>query len=111
MQCLHSVGFNAESLRDQIKVLKIVSSGILYHRHRVMVSLISGFPCYYDMLLILTSSHSLQQAVEMYHDWLDDDTIEDITLPALAELRGYWRGSLDASGGGNGDTMVSMFKY
>jgi hypothetical protein len=45
----------------------------------------------------------------MYHDWLDDDTIEDITLPALAELRGYWRGSLDASGGGNGDTMVSMF--
>ncbi|VAH58089.1 unnamed protein product [Triticum turgidum subsp. durum] len=66
MQCLHSVGFNAESLRDQIK------------------------------------------AVEMYHDWLDDDTIEDITLPALAELRGYWRGSLDASGGGNGDTMADF---
>lgn len=43
----------------------------------------------------------------MYHDWLDDDTMEDITLPGLAELRGYWRGSLDASGGGNGDTMVS----
>lgn len=66
MQCLHSVGFNAESLRDQLK------------------------------------------AVEMYHDWLDDDTIEDITLPALAELRGYWRGSLDASGGGNGDTMADF---
>ena len=63
---------------------------------------------YYDMLLISTLYHCLQQAVEMYHDWLDDDTIEDITLPALAELRGYWRGSLDASGGGNGDTMVSM---
>ncbi|RLN25470.1 uncharacterized protein C2845_PM07G36590 [Panicum miliaceum] len=66
MQCLHSVGFNAESLRDQLK------------------------------------------ALEMYHDWLDDDTMEDITLPGLAELRGYWRGSLDASGGGNGDTMADF---
>jgi hypothetical protein len=52
----------------------------------------------------------LIQAVEMYHDWLDDDTMEDITLPGLAELKGYWRGSLDASGGGNGDTMVSTFR-
>lgn len=66
MQCLHSVGFNAESLHDQLK------------------------------------------ALEMYHDWLDDDTMEDITLPGLAELRGYWRGSLDASGGGNGDTMADF---
>ncbi|CAL4951973.1 unnamed protein product [Urochloa decumbens] len=66
MQCLHSVGFNAESLRDQLK------------------------------------------ALEMYHDWLDDDAMEDITLPGLAELRGYWRGSLDASGGGNGDTMANF---
>ncbi|KAL6627318.1 hypothetical protein ACP70R_031044 [Stipagrostis hirtigluma subsp. patula] len=66
MQCLHSVGFKAESLHDQLK------------------------------------------AIEMYHDWLDDDTMEDITLPGLAELRGYWRGSLDASGGGNGDTMADF---
>ncbi|XP_039810202.1 protein SUBSTANDARD STARCH GRAIN 4, chloroplastic-like isoform X2 [Panicum virgatum] len=66
MQCLHSVGFNAESLRDQLK------------------------------------------ALEMYHDRLDDNTMEDITLPGLAELRGYWRGSLDASGGGNGDTMADF---
>jgi hypothetical protein len=36
--------------------------------------------------------------------------MEDITLPGLAELKGYWRGSLDASGGGNGDTMVSTFR-
>ncbi|PWZ30527.1 hypothetical protein Zm00014a_005699 [Zea mays] len=56
MQCLHSVGFNAESLNDQLK------------------------------------------ALEIYHDWLDDDTMEDIAFPGLAELRGYWRGSLDASG-------------
>lgn len=65
------------------------------------------------MILILYSklfSRYLLQALEMYHDWLDDDTMEDITLPGLAELTGYWRGSLDASGGGNGDTMVSMFR-
>ncbi|KAK3160530.1 hypothetical protein QOZ80_1BG0060740 [Eleusine coracana subsp. coracana] len=66
MQCLNSVGFHAESLRDQLK------------------------------------------ALEMYHDWLDNDTMEDITLPGLAELRGYWRGSLDARGGGNGDTMADF---
>lgn len=66
MQCLHSVGFNAESLNDQLK------------------------------------------ALEIYHDWLDDDTMEDIAFPGLAELRGYWRGSLDASGGGNGDTMADF---
>ncbi|XP_006643831.3 protein SUBSTANDARD STARCH GRAIN 4, chloroplastic [Oryza brachyantha] len=66
MQSLNSVGFNAESLHDQLK------------------------------------------ASEMYPDWLDDDTIEDITLPGLAELRGYWRGSLDASGGGNGDTKAEF---
>jgi hypothetical protein len=32
--------------------------------------------------------------------------LEDISLPGLAELKGHWHGSLDASGGGNGDTMV-----
>jgi hypothetical protein len=32
--------------------------------------------------------------------------LEDISLPGLAELKGRWHGSLDASGGGNGDTMV-----
>ncbi|RZR85409.1 hypothetical protein BHM03_00012384 [Ensete ventricosum] len=34
--------------------------------------------------------------------------LEDITLPGLAELRGRWNGSLDASGGGNGDTMADF---
>ncbi|CAI0416944.1 unnamed protein product [Linum tenue] len=33
---------------------------------------------------------------------------EDISLPGLAELKGRWRGSLDASGGGNGDTMAEF---
>lgn len=32
--------------------------------------------------------------------------LEDLALPGLVELKGCWHGSLDASGGGNGDTMV-----
>lgn len=32
--------------------------------------------------------------------------LEDLSLPGLAELKGRWHGSLEASGGGNGDTMV-----
>jgi hypothetical protein len=55
-------------------------------------------------MLLLTLCHCLHK------QWLDDDTIEEITLPVLTELRGYWHGSLDASRGGNGDTMVSMFR-
>lgn len=35
--------------------------------------------------------------------------LEDVSLPGLAELKGRWHGSLDASGGGNGDTMVDIF--
>lgn len=34
--------------------------------------------------------------------------LEDLTLPGLGELKGRWRGSLEASGGGNGDTMVCI---
>ncbi|KAF2286913.1 hypothetical protein GH714_035313 [Hevea brasiliensis] len=34
--------------------------------------------------------------------------LEDISLPGLAELKGRWHGSLDASGGGNGDTMAEF---
>lgn len=37
-------------------------------------------------------------------------TLEELSLPGLAELKGRWRGSLDASGGGNGDTMVDIFR-
>lgn len=35
-------------------------------------------------------------------------TLEELSLPGLAELKGRWRGSLDASGGGNGDTMAEF---
>ncbi|KAL3500462.1 hypothetical protein ACH5RR_039555 [Cinchona calisaya] len=38
----------------------------------------------------------------------DEVVLEDLNLPALAELKGRWRGSLDASGGGNGDTMAEF---
>ncbi|XP_078432268.1 embryo defective 2410 [Wolffia australiana] len=40
------------------------------------------------------------------HHWSDDVSSEDI--PGLSELQGSWRGSLDASGGGNGDTMAEF---
>lgn len=36
--------------------------------------------------------------------------LEDLSLPGLSELKGRWCGSLDASGGGNGDTMVDIFE-
>ncbi|KAL8253626.1 hypothetical protein R6Q59_031847 [Mikania micrantha] len=36
----------------------------------------------------------------------DEVIPEELSLPGLAELKGRWSGSLDASGGGNGDTMV-----
>ncbi|KAF9613143.1 hypothetical protein IFM89_005714 [Coptis chinensis] len=39
---------------------------------------------------------------------LDEVILEDISLPGLAELKGHWHGSLDASGGGNGDTMADF---
>eukprot|EP01018_Ginkgo_biloba_P034764 Gb_34399 [translate_table: standard] len=38
----------------------------------------------------------------------DEITPEAISLPGLAELKGRWHGSLDASGGGNGDTTVIL---
>ncbi|KAL0553286.1 hypothetical protein IC582_007175 [Cucumis melo] len=38
----------------------------------------------------------------------DEIVLEDLSLPGLSELRGCWRGSLDASGGGNGDTMAEF---
>lgn len=44
--------------------------------------------------------------MQTIHHWSDDVILEDMTLPGLAELKGRWQGSLDASGGGNGDTLV-----
>ncbi|XP_052185056.1 protein TIC236, chloroplastic isoform X2 [Diospyros lotus] len=34
--------------------------------------------------------------------------LEELSLPGLSELKGRWNGNLDASGGGNGDTMAEF---
>ncbi|XP_024989415.1 uncharacterized protein LOC112523955 isoform X2 [Cynara cardunculus var. scolymus] len=54
---------------------------------------------------------SLQKLLEEIrgHSTSSDEVIlEELSLPGLAELKGRWRGSLDASGGGNGDTMADF---
>ncbi|CAA6666284.1 unnamed protein product [Spirodela intermedia] len=51
------------------------------------------------------SLHDLFEEIQNDY-WSDDVTSEDI--PGLAELQGSWHGSLDASGGGNGDTMAEF---
>lgn len=38
----------------------------------------------------------------------DEVILEALNLPALAELKGRWSGNLDASGGGNGDTVAEF---
>lgn len=46
------------------------------------------------------------QVIQKHHTPSNEVILEDLSLPGLAELKGRWHGSLDASGGGNGDTMV-----
>ncbi|KAL8090119.1 protein TIC236, chloroplastic [Apium graveolens] len=56
-------------------------------------------------------AENLQNLLEEFraHFTLPNEVIlEELSLPALAELKGRWRGSLDASGGGNGDTMAEF---
>ncbi|KAJ4952863.1 hypothetical protein NE237_029695 [Protea cynaroides] len=50
----------------------------------------------------------LLEEIRRHFTPLDEVILEDITLPGLAEFNGRWRGSLDASGGGNGDTMADF---
>lgn len=38
----------------------------------------------------------------------DEVILEEVNLPGLAELKGRWNGNLDASGGGNGDTVAEF---
>lgn len=49
------------------------------------------------------------QVVQKHYTPSNEVILEDLSLPGLAELEGRWHGSLDASGGGNGDTMVVLF--
>ena len=51
------------------------------------------------------------QMIRGHHAPSNDVVLEDLSLPGLSEFRGRWRGSLDASGGGNGDTVVNIFHY
>ncbi|RYQ90041.1 hypothetical protein Ahy_B09g096350 isoform L [Arachis hypogaea] len=56
-------------------------------------------------------SANLQQLLELirgHHVPSQDVVLEDLSLPGLSELKGRWRGSLDASGGGNGDTLAEF---
>ena len=43
------------------------------------------------------------------HHVPSNDVLEDLSLPGLLELKGRWHGSLNASGGGNGDTLVKIY--
>ncbi|KAL9233913.1 hypothetical protein vseg_008847 [Gypsophila vaccaria] len=57
------------------------------------------------------SAESLQElleAVRRDHTSSDEVIPEDLSLPGLSELKGRWHGSLDASGGGNGDTVADF---
>lgn len=51
----------------------------------------------------------MSQLIRGHYSPANEVILEDLTLPGLAELKGRWHGSLDASGGGNGDTMVDIF--
>ncbi|XP_021758082.1 uncharacterized protein LOC110723096 isoform X1 [Chenopodium quinoa] len=57
------------------------------------------------------SAGSLQELLEVIRrEYTSSDEVvpEDISLPGLSELKGHWHGSLDASGGGNGDTVAEF---
>lgn len=50
----------------------------------------------------------LLEVIRGYYAPSNEVILEDVNLPGLAELKGRWRGSLDASGGGNGDTIAEF---
>ncbi|KAK1269355.1 hypothetical protein QJS04_geneDACA005097 [Acorus gramineus] len=54
------------------------------------------------------SPRELIEAIRGHYTQSDEVILEDMTLPGLAEFKGHWRGSLDASGGGNGDTTADF---
>ncbi|CAJ1973770.1 unnamed protein product [Sphenostylis stenocarpa] len=52
-------------------------------------------------------SMSTQELLEELHV-PSNNVLEDLSLPGLLELKGCWHGSLNASGGGNGDTLAEF---
>ncbi|XP_019414960.1 PREDICTED: uncharacterized protein LOC109326680 isoform X1 [Lupinus angustifolius] len=58
--------------------------------------------------LYSTNPQQLLELIRGHHAPSLDIVLEDLSLPGLSELKGRWRGSLDASGGGNGDTLAEF---
>ncbi|XWS27153.1 hypothetical protein CRYUN_Cryun26dG0091100 [Craigia yunnanensis] len=54
------------------------------------------------------SLQNLLEVIRGHYTSSNEVILEDLSLPGLAELKGRWHGSLDASGGGNGDTMAEF---
>ncbi|PQM33435.1 uncharacterized protein Pyn_40057 [Prunus yedoensis var. nudiflora] len=58
--------------------------------------------------LYTESLTELLEVIRGHYTPLNEVVLEELNLPGLTELRGSWHGSLDASGGGNGDTMAEF---
>ncbi|KAJ8429390.1 hypothetical protein Cgig2_002012 [Carnegiea gigantea] len=61
-----------------------------------------------ELLEVDSNVESVKYQIIRMHHTPDEVTPEDLSLPGLSELKGRWHGSLDASGGGNGDTVVEL---
>jgi hypothetical protein len=59
-----------------------------------------------NLCLQAENLRDLLEEIRGYYTPPSEVVLEDLSLPGLAELKGHWHGSLDASGGGNGDTLV-----
>lgn len=78
----------------------------------LLIILISPIKCIekiFFFVAVVNDMHDLQ-TVRGLHAPSNDVVLEDLSLPGLSELKGHWHGSLDASGGGNGDTLVKCFQ-
>jgi len=49
------------------------------------------------------------QLIRGHHTPSHGAVLEDLNLPDLFDIKGRWHGSLYASGGGNGDTLVKIY--
>ncbi|KAM1200742.1 hypothetical protein ACFX2I_016981 [Malus domestica] len=58
--------------------------------------------------LYTESLKELLEVIQGHYASSNEVIVEDLNLPGLTELRGSWHGCLDASGGGNGDTMAEF---
>ncbi|XP_058225554.1 protein TIC236, chloroplastic isoform X2 [Rhododendron vialii] len=58
--------------------------------------------------LYTESLQNLLEEIRGYCTAPNEVILEELSLPGLAELKGRWNGNLDASGGGNGDTVAEF---